>query len=710
MLQLTQKLGSGEMQVQEVPTPQVGPRSVLVQNYYSIISPGTEGSTVSTARKGLLAKAKERPQQVKQVIDTLKTQGPVNTYRAVSKKLDAYSPLGYSCSGKVLAIGADVHEFKVGDLVACAGAGYANHAEVVSVPVKLCVKVASADRMREAAYNTLGAIALQGVRQADLKLGESCLVLGLGLLGHLTGHLLKASGVKVIGVDISSSSVEFAQTNKAVEYAFNRSEAGIEDKIQELTQGHGVDAVIIAAATNSLDPINFAGAIARKKGKVVILGAVPSGFDRDPFWYKKELELKMACSYGPGRYDPSYEEKAIDYPYPYVRWTENRNMQAFQDLLDKGSLNIEYLTTHEFSFEKAPDAYNLILDKSQNFSGIALRYKRDKIQESGAIHTGQFEPHNVNISFIGAGSYAQGSLLPNLPSNIGRVCVLTNTGTTSKRVAERFSFSESSSREDDVFDDRTNTVFIATRHDSHGDYVEKSLSLGKHVFVEKPLCLNEKQLTRIIQKAQHAKRGVMVGFNRRFSPLAVEVKNKFGSGKMSMTYRINAGKIPADSWIQDAELGGGRVIGEVCHFIDLLTFINGSVPTAISAMAMADNQNLQDCVNLSMTFKNGSVGVISYLSNGSKSVPKERIEIHSCGNTAIIDDFKELNVFEKGRVARKRLLNQDKGQKAMVKAFISSIQTEGKVPIPLNETITTTKATFRAMASIKNGGKLFSID
>ena len=698
------------MEVQEVPIPQVGPKSVLVQNYYSIISPGTEGSTVSTARKGLLAKAKERPQQVKQVIDTLKTQGPVKTYRAVSKKLDAYSPLGYSCSGKVLAIGTDVDEFKVGDLVACAGAGYANHAEVVSVPVNLCVKVASAGRMREAAYNTLGAIALQGIRQADLKLGESCLVLGLELLGHLTGHLLKASGVRVIGVDISSSSVEFAHTNNAVEHAFNRDEPGIEDKIQELTQGHGVDAVIIAAATNSLDPINFSGAIVRKKGRVVILGAVPSGFERDPFWYKKELELKMACSYGPGRYDPSYEEKGIDYPYPYVRWTENRNMQAFQDLLEKGSLKIEYLTTHEFSFDKAPDAYNLILEKSENFSGIALRYRKEKLQESAAIQTGQFKPHDVNISFIGAGSYAQGSLLPNLPSTIGRVCVLTNSGTTSKRVAERFSFSESSSREADVFDERTNTVFIATRHDSHGDYVEKSLSLGKHVFVEKPLCLNQEQLTRIIEKSQQARRGVMVGFNRRFSPLAVEVKKKFGSGKMSMTYRINAGKIPAESWVHDAELGGGRVIGEVCHFIDFLTFINGSVPTNISAMAMEDNQNLQDCVNLSMTFKNGSVGVISYLANGSKSVAKERIEIHSSGKTAIIEDFKELKVFGKGKVTRKRLLNQDKGQKAMVSEFISSIETAGKVPIPIHETITTTKATFRAMESIKNGGKLLSID
>jgi len=712
MLQLTQKLGSGVMQVQEVALPQLAPNMVLVKNYFSIISSGTEGSTVSTARKSLLAKAKERPQQVKQVIDTLKSQGPINTYRAVTKKLDAYSPLGYSTSGEVIGIGDEVTEFSVGDLVACAGVGYANHAEVISVPVNLCVKVKASNLMKEAAYNTVGAISLQGVRQADLKLGESCVIIGLGLLGQLAGLLLKASGVEVLGIDISQSAVDFAVQNGAVDHGYSRNTSGVEDKILSLTGGKGSDAVIIAAATSSLDPINFAGAIARKKGKVVVLGAVPTGFDRDPFWYRKELELRMACSYGPGRYDLSYEEKGIDYPYAYVRWTEKRNMQAFQDLIAKGSLDLSYLTTHEFKFEDAKKAYDLIIERSESFAGIALRYNHGKTHDSNPISTSekQYNPVAVNVSFIGAGSYAQGSLLPNLPKAIGRSSVLTNSGTTSKRVAERFGFAQAVSNEADVLNEDTNTVFIATRHDSHGSYVEKALSSEKHVFVEKPLCLNEDQLQRIHQLVNKTNRGVMVGFNRRFSPFALEIKKRLGSGRMTMLYRINAGKIPADTWIQDLEIGGGRVVGEACHFIDFLTFINGSVPISVSAMSMSDVDNLNDAVNISLKFENGSVGVISYFSNGSKGLAKEYVEVNSSGSTAVIKDFKEMLVYGKGKPFKKKLMNQDKGQKSMVESFISSIESNGNVPIPFEETYLTTLATFRAMQSIYNGGELQSLE
>ncbi len=314
MQQLTQKLGSGDMIIQEVPYPQLGKGMVIVKNHYSIISAGTEGSTVVAARKSLIGKAKERPQQVKQVIDTLKKQGPIQTYRAVMKKLDAYSPLGYSCAGEVIEVGEGVSEFEVGDKVACAGAGYANHAEIVSVPINLCVKLDKNASLKDAAYNTVGAIAMQGVRQADMRLGESCVIIGLGLLGQLAALILKASGVTVIGIDVSEAAVKQAVDNKVVDLGLTRNSAGVEEQIQNVTNGYGADTVIIAAATASLDPINFAGAIARKKGTVVVLGAVPTGFERDPFWYRKELELKMACSYGPGRYDLNYEEKGIDYP------------------------------------------------------------------------------------------------------------------------------------------------------------------------------------------------------------------------------------------------------------------------------------------------------------------------------------------------------------------------------------------------------------
>ena len=442
MKQLTQKLGSGDMTIQEIPYPQLAKGMIMVKNHYSIISSGTEGSTVQTARKSLIGKAKERPQQVKQVIDTLKTQGPIKTYRAVMKKLDAYSPLGYSCSGEVIEIGEDVTSFKVGDKVACAGAGYANHSEIVSVPINLCVKLKEDANLKDAAYNTLGAIAMQGVRQADMRLGETCVIIGLGLLGQLASLILKASGVNVIGIDVSEVAVNLAKDNNVCDFAFTRNTPGLERKIKTITGGIGADSIIISAATSSTDPINLAGCIARKKGSVVVLGAIPTGFDRDPFWYRKELELKMACSYGPGRYDANYEEKGIDYPAPYVRWTQNRNMQAFQKLLSSKRIDINYMSTHEFSFDEAPKAFDLVVGRTEPFIGIALKYDIHKSHSKSkiVIENNQGIPTSkVNVSFIGAGSYAQGNLLPFIPENsqVSKIGVLTNTGTTSKRVAEK---------------------------------------------------------------------------------------------------------------------------------------------------------------------------------------------------------------------------------------------------------------------------------
>ncbi|MBN1183553.1 MAG: zinc-binding alcohol dehydrogenase, partial [Bacteroidales bacterium] len=356
MKQITQTLSNGKMMILNVPYPVLGQGILLIRNYYSLISAGTEGSTVNAARKSILGKANEKPQQVRQVLDMLVQQGPLQTYRAVTKKLTAYSPLGYSSAGEVIALGEGVTQYVTGDYVACAGAGYANHSEIVAVPVNLCVKLTKNSNLKNAAYNTLGAIAMQSVRQADLRLGENCAVIGLGLLGQLTCLILKASGVRVVGIDLNHAAVDTASAHCA-DLAMLRNTPGIEDRISDFTGGLGVDAVIIAAATDSTDPINFAGSIARKKGKVVILGAVPSAFDRDPYWYRKELELKMSCSYGPGRYDLNYEEKGIDYPPAYVRWTEKRNMEAFQQLLAEGKIEIDYLTTHEFDLVDAPKAY-----------------------------------------------------------------------------------------------------------------------------------------------------------------------------------------------------------------------------------------------------------------------------------------------------------------------------------------------------------------
>ena len=712
MKQLTQKLGSGDMIIQNVPYPQLGKGMVIVKNHYSIISAGTEGSTVVAARKSLVGKAKDRPQQVKQVIETLKKQGPIQTYRAVMKKLDSYSPLGYSSAGEVIELGEGVTEFKVGDKVACAGVGYANHAEIISVPKNLCVKLDKDTNLKNAAYNTLGAISMQGVRQADMRLGESCLVIGLGLLGQLSSLILKASGVKVIGVDVSEDAVKQAIENKVIDLGLIRNITGIEEQIQNSTNGYGVDAVIIAAATTSLDPINFAGAVTRKKGKVVILGAVPTGFDRDPFWYRKELELKMACSYGPGRYDLNYEEKGIDYPYPYVRWTEKRNMEAFQNLISSGKINIDYLTTHEFEFDNAKAAFDLVVSKTEPFRGIALKYNIEKAANKDKIFTGKIEQlRKINISFIGAGSYAQGNLLPNIPvnSDVMRIGVLTNPGTTSKRISEKFKFQFCATKEEDILHKSTNTVFIATRHDSHGSYVLKSLNANKNVFVEKPLCLLESELEKIIETQSKMNKAIMVGFNRRFSPLTQKLKKTIGNKPMTMLYRINAGSIPCDNWIQDLEIGGGRVLGEVCHFIDYLTYLNGSLPIKVSASALPDANQLNDTLNILIQFENGSSGIVGYYANGSKSMTKEYIEVFSAGLSVTLNDFKELKIYSKGKTRKTKIFNQNKGQKEMVEAFVNGILKDGLAPIAFEEIVAVTKASFKVLESIKRGGEQVKI-
>ena len=704
MEQLTQKLGSGEMVIQELPMPQLTSGMVLVKNHYSLISAGTEGSTVKAARKSLIGKAKERPQQVKQVLEKLKQQGIVQTYRAVMKKLDAYSPLGYSSAGEVIAVADDVTEFKVGDKVACAGAGYANHAEIVSVPVNLCVKLSPDADLSKACYNTLGAIAMQGVRQADLRLGESCAVIGLGLIGQLACLELKASGVNVVGIDVSQAAVDNAKN--CTDIAIVRNDPAIKDRILDFTDGQGVDAVIIAAATNSLDPVNFAGAISRKKGRIVVLGAVPTGFDREPDFYKKELELKMSCSYGPGRYDLNYEEKGLDYPLPYVRWTEKRNMQAFQKLLESGRINLSYLTTHEFKFEDAPQAYNLVLTHSEPFLGIVLKYDIDKKHDVKTITTGSFSPEsNVNVAFIGAGSYAQGNLLPNLPpvNAVGRVAIMTNSGTTSKRVAEKFKFAKCTSDINEILgDDKINTVFVATRHDSHAKYVLEALGAGKNVYVEKPLCLTLDELVEIEDCVAESGKGVMIGFNRRFSPFAKFLKKKLGSGKMSMIYRINAGSIPASHWIQDPTVGGGRIIGEVCHFVDLMTYMCGSNPVKVTASALPDAAGLNDSVNIIVDFANGSTGVIAYYANGSKSLPKEYFEAYHAGVTGIIQDYRRAEVYGR-KVESMKKANQDKGQPEMMRVFFDSLA-DGSLPSPMDQIFSVTKATFAVIESIRESG------
>lgn len=712
MKQLTQKLKSGQMQILEAPCPMLSRGHILIKNHYSLISPGTEGSTVRAARANIIEKAKERPQQVQQVFYTLKMQGPVQTYRTVMKKLDAYSPLGYSCAGEVIEIAPDVTTFSVGDFVACGG-NSASHAEVASVPINLCTKLPTDVNLRDASYNTLGAIALQGIRQADLRLGETCAVIGLGLLGHLTCLLLKASGIRVIGIDINPVMVEMAK--HCADLTLLREQSEITPQIEQFTGGIGCDAVIITAASDSLDPINFAGAICRKRGTVVIVGSVPTGFDREPDYYRKELQIKMSCSYGPGRYDPIYEEKGIDYPPGYVRWTENRNMAAFQEMVNSGKIDLSYLTTHVFKLEDAPKAYDLILKKEEPYLGILIEYdaskpvSRDRIPINPRSNNRNVSS-TISIGFIGGGSYAQSYLLPNIPKdqNIALKGVLTATPAGSRSVGDRFGFEFCTGSEDDILKHQDiNTLFIATRHDSHFHYVKKGLESGKHIFVEKPLCLTLEELTEIKELytslivSRPLSPMLMVGYNRRFSPLALMLKDRILQAPLAMTYRVNAGPVPADSWIQDVEVGGGRIIGEVCHFIDFMVFLTGSFPKYVYAVSMTDPNHLNDTVNINLEFENGSIGTMSYFSNGAKSVPKENIEVYHAGMTAIIHDFKSLEIHGGKKPFKKRLLSQNKGQKNMIKEFLRAVKDGLSSPIPFNEVYAVSLATFKAVESIR---------
>ncbi|MCK4306494.1 MAG: Gfo/Idh/MocA family oxidoreductase, partial [Candidatus Eisenbacteria sp.] len=460
------------------------------------------------------------------------------------------------------------------------------------------------------------------------------------------------------------------------------------------------------------------------------VGDVPTGFDREPHFYKKELQVKLSCSYGPGRYDPNYEDKGIDYPPAYVRWTEKRNMQAFQDLIYTKKIDVSYLKTHTFKLEDAPAAYDMILAKSEPFIGILIEYDTTKSLERKKIilnpQSAIRNPQSVTIGFIGAGSYAQSHLLPNIPKHKDVVLkgVMTASSTSSRSAGERFGFEFCAGNEKDILDNKEiNTVFIATRHNSHAEFVLKDLKAGKHVFVEKPLCLTVEELGQIVYllnsyKQKNISNGnttqplddltnqpiLMVGYNRRFSPLAQRIKEEFNNGPMSMIYRINAGPIPPDSWIQDPDIGGGRIIGEVCHFVDFLTFINGSLPVSVYASAMNDPNHFNDTLNVSLIYQNGSIGTISYFANGSKRLPKERVEIYTNGCTAVLDDFKKLAVYAKGKKKERKLLSQDKGQKAEVRQFIEAILNGNGEVIPFQEIYNTSLVTFKIIESMRTGG------
>ena len=708
MKQVIQNFKTGELSVAEVPPPVVSRGFVLVRNHFSLISAGTERSTVSTAQASLLGKARQRPDLVKQVLDSYRKDGFAETLMRVRTRLESLKELGYSSAGTVLVSLDTQGRVKPGDRVACGGGGYASHAGVVTVPQNLVVKVPATVGLDAAAFTTVGAIAMQGVRQANPRLGEFVCVIGLGLLGQITAQILRASGCQVFGVDTAESMVALAEKTSC-HAARTRSDAGLESAFDTFTGGHGFDAVIVTAATQSTDPVELASAILRQKGVIVMVGAVPMNIPREPHFYKKELELRISCSYGPGRYDHTYEEEGQDYPYGYVRWTENRNMEAFVKLLEQGSVDVQPLVTHIFDIEQAEKAYEIVTGRiSERHIGILLKYPEALETPSVTVpHAFPSSRATPGIGFIGAGSFAQKSLIPFAQRGGELISVVTSRGFTAKSVAEKFRFrSHGTDAHDILSDPAVNTVFIATRHDTHAMLAAEALEAGKNVFVEKPLALGEDELAHVLEVAsQNSGCRLLVGYNRRFSPLARQAREVFRhvSGPLLINYRVNAGYLPKDHWVQ-TEQGGGRILGEVCHFVDLLQFVIGSEPVNVHAVAMAaDNAQMpdQDNVVISLSFRNGSVGQISYVACGDKLLNKERIEIFGGGQSFVIDDFRQGEHYAGG--SRRRLKLPGKGHQEEVEVFLRAIRDGGPSPIPLDSLALTSAVTFAILDSLHTG-------
>lgn len=715
MKQILQDSKTGEVKVMDVPRPSAQRGRVLVRAAASLISAGTERMTVDSARKGLLHRARENPDKVKQVLQRARSEGVINTVNAVLTKLGSSTALGYSASGIVVVTGPDVTEFRVNDRVACAGVGYASHAEVLSVPKNLCVRLPDGASFEAGAFGTLGAIALQGVRLAEPTLGESVVVIGLGLLGQLTVQLLKANGCRVFGLDLDPQKVELALSLGADRAVLNNDDARA--SVMEWSRGRGADAVLITAATSSNQPVELAGEISRLKGRVVAVGLVGLDVPR-ALYFKRELTLKISMSYGPGRYDPEYEERGHDYPFAYVRWTEGRNLEAFLDLITEGRINIERLITHRFPIEEGERAYRLITgETNEPYLGVLLRYDTERelekqiswSPEAKSTHTAALHKA-VRLGLIGAGAYAKAMLLPNLKAaGVQFHSIATASGVTARDIGAKYGFRRAvSSAEEVIADAEVNLVMIATRHDLHAELARRALEEGRHVFVEKPLALNEEELESVIGTAARSATELMVGYNRRFSPLARAASEFFKDrdAPLSIAYRVNAGRIPREHWIQDPQEGGGRIIGEVCHFVDLMQFLTASTVVRVYAESIR-SRNLQtveeDSVFITLAFSDGSNGSIAYLAEGDKALPKERIEIFGQGRALVLDDFRSATMYREGREETRRLRAQDKGQAEEMRVLCSVVMEGNRAPISLDDLAATSRATFRIRESLRTG-------
>jgi len=656
MKQVLQNRKTGRPFVGEVPVPALQRGRVLVRTVASLISAGTERASVELVSKGLLQEARQRPDLVKAVVAKVKSEGLLNTFASVRDKMAASSSLGYSAAGIVAGVAEDVTEFHIGDRVACAGVGFASHAEMLSVPKNLCVHLPEQVSFEAGAFGTLGAIALQGVRLAEPTLGESVVVIGLGLVGQLTVQLLKANGCRVFGLDLDPARVALAIELGADAAVVSGEEAASE--IEKFTRGRGADAVLITAATDSNQPVELAARVSRLKGRVIIVGMTGLDIPRQPF-FSRELKLIISMSYGPGRYDPDYEERGHDYPLPYVRWTEKRNIESFLELINEGKVNVERLTTHRFSIDDAERAYQLISAESREpYLGVVLSYDPDReitrrVSLTTPVHRAE---KAIRLGVIGAGGYVPAMLLPHFKSEgVDFRSIATATGVSAHDQGKRFGFAFAVSSADEVLDDANiNLIVIGTRHDSHAELARKALEQNKNVFVEKPLALDDDQLDGVLEAAANSTGRLMVGFNRRFSPLARQAKEFFADSNtpLSIVYRVNAGRIPKEHWIQEPLEGGGRIVGEVCHFIDLMQFLTGALPVSVfaeSVSAKAEKTVDADSVFVTLRFADGSNGCIAYVAEGDKSLPKERVEIFGGSRSFVLDDFRRATLHKNGR-------------------------------------------------------------
>jgi polar amino acid transport system substrate-binding protein len=710
MKQVLQNRKTGRPFVGEMPVPALLKGRVLVRTVASLISAGTERAAVELVSKGLVQEARQRPDLVKAVVAKVKNEGLLNTFASVRDKMAASQSLGYSAAGIVAAVAEDVSEFQVGDRVACAGVGYASHAEVLSVPKNLCVRLPQDVSFESGAYGTLGAIALQGVRLAEPTLGESVVVIGLGLVGQLTVQLLKANGCRVFGLDLDLSRVDLALELGADKAAVSNDATPKE--IEAWTRGHGADAVLITAATDSNQPIELAASVSRLKGRVIVVGMTGMNIPRPPF-FSRELKLIISMSYGPGRYDPDYEERGHDYPLPYVRWTEKRNIESFLDLIAEKRLNVERLTTHRFPIAEADRAYQLISGETHEPNlGVVLNYDPEaevarKISLSTAPQVRKSEK-SIVLGVIGAGGYVPAMLLPHFKTEgVEFRSIATASGISAHDVGKRFGFSYAVSSAEEVLDEPSvNLVVIGTRNNTHAELARAALERNKHVFVEKPLALNDEQLESVLEAARSSSAKLMVGFNRRFAPLTQRAKEFFNNldAPLSILYRVNAGRIPSEHWMQDAEEGGGRIIGEVCHFIDLLQYLIGAPPVYLFAESISARSSKivdADSVIITMRFADGSNGSVAYLSEGDKGLAKERVEIFGAGRVFVLDDFRRATLYKNGREEQFALKAQDKGQQEQVRAVCASVLQGGAAPIGLDELAATTSATFRVLDSLR---------